>query len=413
MKPILSLSAALFFAATQCNQLTSQNETDKQMVTSQTSGQGNAVTTGNNQFAKELGEYYINSAEQKNKNIFFSPFSISSVLAMTSEGARNQTALEMQQVLHLPKAENTRQAGFERLINNLNSGSEDYKLSIANALWLQNDYKIVPGFLQVGYSKYHAHAENVNFATQPEVAIKTINTWVEDHTNKRIKDLLSAPDVKGANLILTNAVYFQADWDHPFSEANTKEDDFTKADGTRTKAKMMSTQSDYLYYETSEAQVVELPYKSDKLSMVIYLPKSGQAIKNLGFTNNFTFDNKNKKTESVFVSLPKFKFETKYKMKDDLSKMGMPTPFSSKADFSGISDGKDLQIGEVIHQAFIEVNEKGTEASAATAVAMPRGAMPSKEKPKQFIANHLFVFAIKHNVTGLVLFTGVVNNPNL
>jgi serpin B len=413
MKPILSLSAALFFVAIQCNQLTSQTETDKQMITSPTSNQGNSVTAGNNQFAKELGEYYINSADQQNKNIFFSPFSISSVLAMTSEGARNQTALEMQQVLHLPKDDNTRQAGFERLMNMLNSDNADYRLITANALWLQDSYKLVSGFLKISRPKYHAHTENVTFATQPEAATKAINTWVEDRTNKRIKDLLSVSDVKGANLILTNAVYFKADWDHPFSEANTKEDDFTKADGTRAKAKMMSTQSNYVYYETAEAQVVELPYKSEKFSMVIYLPKNGQAIKNLGFTNNFTFDNKNKKTESVFIILPKFKFETKYKMKDDLGKMGMPTPFTSKADFSGISEGKDLQIGEVIHQAFIEVNEKGTEASATTAVSMPRGAMPSKEKPKQFIANHPFVFAIKHNITGLVLFTGVVNNPNL
>ena len=419
MKLIIKIFLPLaILALMQCGIAISQNliktQTIKMTTNTDSLTHSNNAVIGNNQFANNLFEHYIHSKEEANKNTFFSPFSIYSALAMTSEGAKNRTAQEIQHVLHLPKIDSIRQSGFESLINSINSTTTNYKLITANALWVEKEYKLLPKFLDITKQNYKASAENVDFVLQPETARTTINTWVENNTNNKIKELISKNDItKNTRLILTNTIYFKGEWNHKFETSQTKEADFIAINGTTEKVQMMHLQSSFSYYETEQVQILEMPYKNSELSMIIILPKTGNSVQSISNPKNFNeFLNFKANHELTQVSLPKFKLEKKYFLKDDLSKMGMTEPFTGNADFSGMTGHKELQISQVIHQTFVEVNEDGTEAAAATAVDMRAGGMPRKVEPKQFNANHPFIFVIRHNATGALLFMGVVNNPN-
>lgn len=413
MKQIITFSILTLFTFTQCEQTASQTKQKKEIMKNElTVNQNSSVVIGNNQFANDLLENYSNSEQNKDKNIFFSPFSIHSALAMTSEGAKGETAIEIQRTLHLPEANDLRRSRFEDLMTDLNSGSTNYKLTTANALWAQKQYAFLPEFMEVSKIRYKANAENLDFVDQPETARKTINTWVEDNTNNKIKELLSPRDItKDTRLVLTNTIYFKGEWERQFEEDMTKEEEFVTANGSNIKTKTMHILSGFPYSETEEVQILEMSYKKNELSMIIILPKKGHTLLSISNTKQLTaLLNIKNNYERLQVSLPRFKIEAKYLMKDDLTKMGMAVSFTDKADFSGMTGSKELQISQVIHQTFIEVNEAGTEATAATAVGMEAGGMP--KAPTQFNANHPFIFAIKHNVTDAVLFMGVVNDPN-
>ncbi|MFY9310450.1 MAG: serpin family protein [Bacteroidia bacterium] len=414
MKRITFLSLSTLFAFAHCSNKKQNAEqtlpTQENMKTEELPAPQSSVVAGNNLFANDLLKNYLTAETQKNKNIFFSSFSIYSALAMTSEGAKGQTEKEMHQVLHLTNDEKTRHSEMNALTTALNPATADYKLSVVNALWAQKGYSFLNKFTTVNTENYKAQIENLDFIQQPDNALKTINTWVESKTNNKIKDLLSPNHItKNTRLILTNAVYFKADWARPFEAEYTQDKDFTTASGEKVKAKMMRQVKGFNYAETNEAQIVELPYKGRELSMVLILPKKGQTISSVAaVASNF---NQKGNGELVRVILPKFKVEAKYTLKEDLIKMGMSTPFSDKADFSNMSDSKELLIGQVIHQTFVDVNETGTEAAAATAVSMEAGSAP--RQPKEFNADRPFIFMIKHNTTGAVLFTGVLNDPTI
>lgn len=413
MKRLTFLSLSTLFAFANCGNKQNNNPQTtpipENMKNEELPVSKKTVVTGNNEFANDLLTNYLNSEDQKGKNIFFSSFSVYSALAMTSEGANGQTADQMQKVLHLPVDATLKQTEMNSLTIALNPTTLDYKLSVANALWAQKGYSFLPEFTSVNTTSYQAKIENLDFFQQPEAALKTINSWVEDKTNNKIKNLLAPSNIsKATRLILTNAVYFKADWAEPFEAEYTQEKEFTTASAGKVKAQMMLQVKGRNYAETNEAQIVELPYKGNELSMIIVLPKKGQTVNSVAAVpSNF---NQKGKGEFVRVVLPKFKLEAKYMMKDDLTKMGMPTPFSDKADFSGMSDNTEgLFIGQIIHQTFVEVNETGTEAAAATAVSMEAGSAPGK--PKEFLADRPFIFMIRHNTTGAILFTGVLNDP--
>ncbi len=414
MKKIIALSILALYAFTQCEQTFSQTQIKTKVMKNEAPLiQDNPATAGNNQFANDLFQNYIHSELEKDKNIFFSPFSIYAALSMTSEGAKGQTALEMQKVMHLPENANLRQTGFENLMTSLNSGSTNFKLTAANALWVQKDYSFLPEFIEINKKRYKANAENLDFINQPDAARKKINSWAADNTNNKIKELLSENNItKYTRLILTNTIYFKGEWAKQFEKFLTKEADFTASEGHIVKAQMMHIQRSFSYLETEDAQVLEMPYKNNELSMIVILPKKGHTLQNISTKNLETFLSSKIDFELLQVSFPKFKIEAKYLMKDDLSKMGMPLPFTDKADFSGMTGSKELQISQVIHQTFVDVDEAGTEAAAATAVGMEAGGMPNRIEPKQFNADRPFIFAIKHNTSGAVLFMGAVNNPN-
>lgn len=367
-----------------------------------------SVINANNQFALDL----YSELKDKEDNIFFSPYSISVALAMTYEGARGQTAEEMQSVFHFPEDNSARRSSFAALYNNINNKSAEYQLSTANALWIQKDYKLLDNYTNVVQNYYGGRATNVDFAS--EDARKTINNWVEDKTNNKIKDLFPQGSLNGyTRLVLTNAIYFKGDWLKQFDEKETKQEEFRVSKDNVIQVPMMRRTDEgarFNYAETEELQILEMLYEEEELSMLILLPKNDNLS---SLEESLTIENltewKNKlKEQRVNIFIPKFTLNTKYFLKDTLSRMGMPSAFSS-ADFSGIDGTKSLFIDKVIHQAYVKVNEEGTEAAAATGVSM---VTDSAEPPiLEFRADRPFIVIIQDRETENILFLGRITNP--
>ncbi len=368
------------------------------------------LVEGNNQLAFELYEKLL----EEQGNVFFSPWSIESALGMTYEGTKGQTAEEMEKVLHLPADETERWSSFAMLYNEINEPNPDFRLHTANALWAQQGFPFEEEFFETVESYYKGKAENVDFKTDAEGIRQTINAWVESHTNSRIKNIIP----KGAlnrltRLVLTNAIYFKGNWALEFDEADTKKEDFETGSGA-VKADMMALYGEkFNYAETEGMQVLEMPYKGNKLSMLVLLPKEGLASIEEGLDAEKLAEIKGMlQKEEVEVHFPKFKFETKYYMAPTLAEMGMPALFKpGLADLSGMGGTRgDLYVTHAIHQAFVEVNEEGTEAAAATVVIVGITSVEPTE-PKVFRADHPFIFIIQDKENGEILFLGKVQDP--
>ncbi|PIS38863.1 MAG: proteinase IV [Candidatus Nealsonbacteria bacterium CG08_land_8_20_14_0_20_43_11] len=374
----------------------------------------NAAISANNQFALDL---YFELKESEG-NIFFSPYSISTALAMAYEGARGKTADEMQSVFRFPTNGNLRKSAFAAIHNQLNKPDAKYKLSIANALWAQNDYKFLDEYLTTLQQYYAGKAANVDFKNSTEEVRKTINKWVEDKTNNKIKDLFPQGSLDNmTRLVLTNAIYFKGTWVKQFEKSQTRDEDFRVSSVNTIKVPMMrrtDKNAKFNYMETDNLQILEMPYEGEKLSMIVLLPKND----NLSSLENSLFldkinDWKNKLWEQrVDVFMPKFTFDTKYFMNETLARMGMPTAFTrDSANFSGMDGTQNLFIQKVIHQAFVDVNEEGTEAAAATGVSMGITSVGPTQIPV-FRADHPFIFVIQDRENGNILFLGRVANPS-
>ncbi|MEK6981324.1 MAG: serpin family protein [Candidatus Micrarchaeota archaeon] len=366
-----------------------------------------SMVEASNQFAFDL----YSKQKTNDENVFFSPYSISSALAITYEGAKGQTAQEIQKVFYFSENESVRRSGFASIYNNLNKANKSYNLSTANALWIQKDYSILQSYKDIVKNYYGAEATNVDFVNQLEQSRLMINNWIENETNQKIKDMIGPNDLdQNIRLIITNAIYFKGSWETKFDKSLTKEEDFEVTSTKIVKAQMMKKTKSFNYFEDERLQILELPYKDNELSMLIILPKEEMT----SLESNLSLENLNRwkqkmQTQEVDVSIPKFKFQSKYYLGKNLIDLGMSTSFdSSKADFSGITGNKDLSISEVIHQAFVEVNEEGTEAAAATAVEMKPMTLPS---PPVFKADHPFIFIIQDKGTGSIIFIGKVNDP--
>jgi serpin B len=292
------------------------------------------------------------------------------------------------------------------------------RLNLANRLWGQTSYEFLPTFLQVTRDKYGAELARLNFA-QTEEARKTINTWVEEQTEDKITDLIPVGAISSdTKLVLTNAVYFHGIWAEPFKKDRTKDEDFHLTAADKIKVPMMHHSDEFRYGDIDDLQVLELPYGDSSLSMVVFLPKEVDGLADL--ESKLTFQNMKKWTasvkheEEVKVYLPKFKTTSQFEMSSTLRAMGMETAFDANtADFSGMTGGKDLFVSAVIHKAFVDVNEEGTEAAAATGVVMAPTAAPIQEpkEPPVFRADHPFVFMIRDNRNGATLFVGRIANP--
>ncbi len=383
------------------------------------------IVEGNNSFALEL--YAKLQGEQG--NLFFSPYSISTALAMTYAGARGLTASQMAQVLHFPvspdeeaesspKATDRGQFGsaFGRIIKDLNARGRKggYTLTVANALWGQKGYGFLDEFVKFVRTNYDGRLNEVDFVAATEKARKTINAWVEKKTKDKIKDLIP-PGVldQMTRLVLTNAIYFKGNWASQFKEDQTKDAPFTLADGQKTQAPMMKQTGQFGYMEADAFQGLELPYVDNELSMIILLPKAHDGLGE--FENTLTAENLSQwlsrlLPREVIVSVPKFKATKQFSLASVLAAMGMKDAFSEKADFSGMDGKKDLFISAVIHKAYVDVNEEGTEAAAATGVAMRLTSIGPSETPV-FRADHPFLFLIRDNHSGSILFLGRLMNP--
>jgi serpin B len=391
-----------------------------------TTGEIKAVASGNNEFALNLYSRIKNlpQIKQAEGNLFFSPYSISTALVMTWTGARGNTAKEMAEVLKLPiEGENSPSrekiaAAFGALQKQLQADKETsgYQLNVANALWGQEGYGFLPEFLDLNKKYYGSGLNEVDFAKSEE-ARKTINAWVEEKTNEKIKDLIPAGVLDSmTRLVLTNAIYFKGDWAIQFKQENTKEADFHVTNKKTVKVPMMYQKETFEYGEVDNMQLMQMPYKGDELSMLIILPGTIDDLDSIEKRLNLQTlqsDMEHLFKKEVEVYLPRFKMTCgTLELNSLLREMGMKDAFTlPSADFSGMDGKKDLFISNVMHKAFVEVNEEGTEAAAATGVGMKLLSLPAP--PPVFRADRPFIFMIRDNRSQSILFMGRVCNPTL
>ena len=372
-----------------------------------------AVVQGNNAFALAL---YAKLQDENKGNVFLSPYSISTALAMTCAGARGDTAAEMAKTLHFTVPQEELPSAFAALAAKLhgNVKKEGYQLRIANRLWGQTGDHFLPTFLQVTRDDFGAELAQVDFAGNAEAARRTINTWVEKETEQKIKDLIGRGVLNSATaLVLTNAIYFKGDWQMKFEARATQDAPFLLASQERVNTPMMRQTAMFAYGVVGDVQVLELPYVGRNVSMFVVLPNGVDGLskleKRLSVESPKTWTS-GLKMQMVEVLLPKFKVTSGFQLEKVLGSMGMPQAFSRNADFSGMTGKRELFISAVIHKAFVDVKEWGTEAAAATAVVMTRAAAPGPH-PVVFRADHPFLFLIRDNRTGSILFLGRLMNP--
>jgi serpin B len=372
-----------------------------------------AVVKGNNEFAFDLYHHLAG----KPGNLFLSPYSISTALAMTSAGARGKTAEQMEGVLHFPPQAELHPA-LAALMNEINapSAKRGYQLSTANALWGATGYPFRPEFLKLARDNYRAELTNLDFAGNAEGARHTINQWVEKETQGKITDLIAQGVLTPATrLVLTNAIYFKGMWAAPFKKNLTRDEPFRATGGGTPRVPLMNQTAAFGYAETDDLQALQLPYAGGELATLILLPKKDDVAgleKKLSSALVTSVASKLERQE-VVVHLPRFKTTSEFELSAALSAMGMPLAFSRQADFSGLTDSQEpLQLGLVIHKAFVDVNEEGTEAAAATAVGVRATAMVIRPKPAPvFRADHPFVYLIRDVRNGSILFLGRLADP--
>jgi serpin B len=378
-----------------------------------------SVIAGNTQFATEL----YARLRQKEGNLFFSPASISTALTMTYAGARGATAAEMGSVLHFNMEPVPLHAAMGGLLHqrNANEGiSPNYQLYEANALWLQEGFTFREAFLRTVKDNYNAGLNAVDFDNS-RVASQTINQWVEQKTNNKIKNLISPEKLDSSTkLVLTNAIYFKGDWQSKFNKSATRVGDFhiPRAQSVQVlfMNKEVQTQDGFGYFEDKTFRGLRMPYKGNDLSMVVFLPNSIDGLTSL--EDAMSHDNLKQwlgrlRNEAIEISFPRIKATDEFELGKTLNMMGMHHAFSDDADFSGMTDKEKLQISKVIHQAYVGVDEEGTEAAAATAVAISLGALHGGPHKNIFLADHPFIFLIQDNRTGSILFMGRIVDPSI
>lgn len=372
----------------------------------------NALVDGNNDFGMTLYQRLA----QKDGNLFLSPYSISNAFGMTYAGAKGNTAAEMKTTLRFNLADERLHPAFAKLIASLDAAGKKkpFQLTIANRLWGQKDYGFLPAFTDIGKKHYGAGLEEVDYINATEDARKAINAWVEKQTKDKIKDLVP-PGVLDdkTRLVLTNAIYFKAPWLSPFSPKQTKQGTFDLGNGKTVKADMMHQNQRTSFADLGAFTAVQLPYEGYEQSMVILLPKKKNGLadleKNLTAANLKAWLGK-LSTHQVDLAIPKFKMTAEFRLKEILQEMGMKDAFAAgKADFSGMATREKLYISAVLHKAFVEVNEAGTEAAASTAIVVGATSLP---QPATFHADHPFVFLIRDQRTGSILFVGRVADPS-
>ncbi|MCK9591634.1 MAG: serpin family protein [Methanoregula sp.] len=381
----------------------------------------NSIVEANNRFAFDLYSHLAKDPKFAGDNIFFSPFSISSAVAITYEGARGSTADEIRSVFHYPENASLLRQGYSTIIADVNSHNASYTLLTANALWAEKTYPFLPGYINTAQTYYSANTTNLDFINDSDASRTTINRWVEEKTRNTINDLVPAGSITPlTRLVITDAVYFKGTWVRQFDKNKTRNADFRLSSGKSVPVPMMEiTDEDavYPYAETGTVHLLKMPYepgKGNELSVLILLPKNDDlaAVEEYLDPDNLSELQNSSESRRVMVYLPKFTLETKYTLRQILAEMGMPTAFGD-ADFSGMDGTKYLYIHEIIHQAYVDVNEEGTEAAAATAVVMwGKGAVPAEGPVPVFRADHPFIFLIQDTTSGNILFMGRVENPN-
>jgi serpin B len=366
------------------------------------------LVAGNTAFALDL----YRELRGDEGNLFFSPYSISAALGMTYAGARGNTEEQMARVLHFALDQPRLHPAFASLEARLRAvqDKEDVQLRVANSLWPHESYPLLDEFLALTEQFYGVEITPLDY-NEPEVARETINAWVEERTEGKIEDLIP-PGTLLQLLVLVNAIAFKGNWACQFDEALTRDAPFWLAPGNQVRVPLMQQLGTFGYARLDELHVLELPYAGDDVSMVVLLPAKIDGLAAL--EDSLSAENLNRwmgrlLASEVQVYLPRFEMRCNFRLGARLEAMGMTDAFDGSADFSGIDGTQSLLISAVFHQAYVDVNEEGTEAATATAVEMaPKGIpLPSPT----FRADHPFVFLIRERMTGSLLFLGRVANP--
>jgi serpin B len=391
-----------------------------------------AVVDGSNAFAVAL----YGQLRNRPGNLFFSPVSVSIALAMTYAGARGPTAAEMVRTLHFTLPHDRLAPVMGALLCELNAAQSGYQLHVANSLWAQQGYLFLPGFLNVMRNDYGAGFNEVDFKTATEATCEAINRWVELETNNRIQNLIKPGNLsRETRLALVNAIYFKGDWQTPFEKAQTKKEVFHVSAAQATKAPLMHSGGRFNYLDGGTFQALEIPYKSgrgrwipykngelwtpyksDEISMIVFLPKRVDGLQAMEqamtASNTKQWMAELRYEPEVVLTLPRFKMIQQFELSSTLAAMGMPLAFDQlAADFTGMTEKREFYISAVIHKAYIEVNEEGTEAAAATVIYERAMGMGRPRPPIVFRADHPFAFLIRDNRSGSILFMGRVTDP--
>jgi serpin B len=348
------------------------------------------------------------AANSGNGNLFISPLSVSMALGMTTNGANGATLDSMRKVLHMNGfSQDQVNTYYSDLLTQLPELDPNTTLKIANSVWYRNTYSVLPQFLQTESKSFQAKVEGLDFSSPSSV--NTINNWVSQQTNGKIPKIVS--QINGNDIMfLINAVYFKSIWANKFDPSNTKAQAFTRADNSQVQTPFMRGKMSCNVYLGSDATLLELPYSGNKYSMVIIMPPTGKSVNDM--MSNLDSAKWQKWTGQLSsakydLEIPKFQFSYGTELKSPLTAMGMGIAFSDAADFSKINSSGGLQITSVQHKAYVNVDETGTTAAAATSVVIGVSAVLNQT----ITVDHPFIFMIREMKSGLVLFTGIVNDP--
>lgn len=376
------------------------------------------AVAGNTQFALTVMPMLD---KQGDSNLVFSPYSITQALAMTSAGAKADTLSGIEKAMDFQLPQNRLLPALNKLDLQLTaktagagaSNANLPSLNIANSLWAQQGYTLQSSFLDALAVNFGAAVNLLDFFKSPDASRMTINNWVANQTNQKIQNLLAPNSVtSGTRVVLTNAIWFKSDWASPFTAESTRSQDFTDRKGNTSKTSFMYREANYSSVQGAGYQAVDLPYVDNKLSMLVVMPDAGKFD---SFLQNLTPSGLNDisnalKDQRIGLALPKFNFNASPDMGGNLISLGMADAFNpAKADFSGMTGNRDLSISGVVHKAFITVDEKGTEAAAATGVVI--GITAVMPPPVRLTFDHPFLFMIRDRQTGLIIFMGKVMNP--
>ena len=381
------------------------------------------ATNAINAFAFDV--YAVLAAESGNENIFFSPYSISSALAMTYAGASGETAEEMAKTLRFTGFEDEIHAAMKSLQDRFNAiPSETGILDVANRLWLDKEDELTPGYEALMREYYGAGVETVDFYNSYNQARVEINDWVAQKTRDKIKDILQEGSVSSdTTLILVNAIYFNSAWLEPFDKALTWKEPFRTGKDDQYDVSMMRRTDYFLYGDNSDAQWVKIPYKIPGFSMLLILPRENEQFTQMKeLEKKLTHDAliswvSNMRRSRVSLHMPKFKDERRYSLGETFKKLGMNLAFTEDADFSGmvvdpLKDDFAIHMNLVVHKAFIELDEERTEAAAATAASLIRFRTNPDEPPAiEFKADRPFIYCLMDDETGTILFMGRMERP--
>jgi serpin B len=369
------------------------------------------VVEGNTTFALDL----YRQVKNKEGNLFFSPYSISTALVMTYAGARGETEKQMMKTMQVPFSQERLHSGFSQLQESLNKVREKGKIEIliANSLWPHADYSFKKEYLLLLEKYYKASITALDYANHTEEARQTINQWVEDKTKDRIKDLIKPGFLNAlTRLVLANGIYFKGNWESQFKKEHTRNMPFHVTPSRTVGCPMMFQEGKFGYYANAELQALEMPYEGDEISMLVLLPMNQEGLAQL--EQSLTDSKLNRwinelREIRLQIFFPKFKTVSEFNLGEKLKSLGMINAFNpNKADFSGMDGTRNLHVSAVVHKAFVEIDEKGTEAAAATAIGIRTTSMAP-----QFKADHPFLFIIRDRITGTILFVGRVIDPTV